>query len=109
MCYFAKIDNGHIASYGTAGAEVQTPITETKFNAIRDAVQNKPTAPDGYTCMLNATTLEWELVELPPTPDEPTTDDEALTRYANELTGSADETLTEATETLIKQLKEANK
>jgi hypothetical protein len=36
----------------------------------------------------------------------PISEDEALTRYANELTGSADETLTEATETLIKQLKE---
>ena len=43
---------------------------------------------------------DWVLVEVP------ITEDEALTRYANELTGGADETLTEATETLIKQLKE---
>lgn len=39
---------------------------------------------------------------------EPITEDEALVRYANELTGAEDETLTEATETLIKQLKEGN-
>lgn len=36
----------------------------------------------------------------------PISEEEALTRYANELTGNDDETLTEATETLIKQLKE---
>lgn len=33
-------------------------------------------------------------------------EEEALTRYANELTGAQDETLTEATETLIKIVKE---
>lgn len=36
----------------------------------------------------------------------PITDEDALVRYANELTGEQDETLTEATETLIKKLKE---
>lgn len=44
----------------------------------------------------------WELVEVP------ITDEESLVRYANELTGEQDETLTEATETLIKKLKEDN-
>lgn len=38
---------------------------------------------------------------------EPTAE-EALVRYANELTGAEDETLTEATETLIKHFKEDN-
>ncbi len=42
----------------------------------------------------------WVLVEVP------ITDEEALVRYANELTGAEDETLTEATETLIKHFKE---
>ena len=36
----------------------------------------------------------------------PITDEDALVRYANELTGEQDETLTEATETLIKIVKE---
>jgi hypothetical protein len=39
---------------------------------------------------------------------EPITEGDALTRYANELTGNEDETLTEATETLIKHFKEDN-
>ena len=42
----------------------------------------------------------WVLVEVP------ITDEEALVRYANELTGAEDQTLTEATETLIKIVKE---
>ena len=44
----------------------------------------------------------WVLVEVP------ITDEEALVRYANELTGEQDETLTDATETLIKHFKEDN-
>jgi hypothetical protein len=44
----------------------------------------------------------WVLVEVP------ITEEEALVRYANELTGAQDETLTEATETLIKIVKEEN-
>ena len=42
----------------------------------------------------------WVLVEVPITDEEP------LVRYANELTGATDETLTEATETLIKKIME---
>ena len=45
---------------------------------------------------------DWVLVEVP------ITEEDALVRYSNELTGAEDETLTEATETLIKQLKEGN-
>lgn len=44
----------------------------------------------------------WVLVEVP------ITDEDALVRYANELTGSADETLEEASENLIKIIKENN-
>ena len=39
---------------------------------------------------------------------EPVTEDEALTRFANELTGAQDDTLTEATESLIKTVMEVN-
>lgn len=39
---------------------------------------------------------------------EPITEEDALVQYANELTGSEDETLEEAAETLIKIVKEAN-
>lgn len=45
--------------------------------------------------------------EEPPVPeDEDITADKALTRYANELTGGNAETLQDATETLIKIVKE---
>lgn len=43
---------------------------------------------------------DWVLVEVP------ITDEKALVRYSNELTGAQDETLTEATETLIKKVME---
>jgi len=43
---------------------------------------------------------DWVLVEVP------ITDEEALVRYSNELTGAQDETLTETTETLIKKIME---
>lgn len=42
----------------------------------------------------------WELVEVP------ITDEDALVRYSNELTGERDETLLDATETLIKKVME---
>ena len=42
----------------------------------------------------------WVLVEIP------ITDEDALVRFSNELTGAKDETLEEATETLIKKIME---
>lgn len=60
-------------------------------------------APDGYywgeTWTENENIIQqgWELVEIP------ITDEEALVRYVNELTGAEDETLLDATETLIKK------
>lgn len=44
----------------------------------------------------------WVLVETP------ISEEEALVRYSNELTGAEDETLAEATETLIKTVLEVN-
>lgn len=48
----------------------------------------------------NAIVRGWVLVEVP------ITEEEALVRYSNELTGAQDETLAEATETLIKKVME---
>ena len=97
---FAKvIENGFITIVGTgiAGEE----ITESEYNAILQKIRTKPADPDGYAYKLRADTLEWELVKLPPVEPEPMTDEEALTRYANELTGSNDQTLLDAAETII--------
>lgn len=53
-------------------------ITEPEYNTIMQKIQNKPTDPDGYAYKLRADNLEWDLVELPPVPEEePTTEDKA--------------------------------
>lgn len=99
---FAKvIENGFISEIGTG--IVGTEITESKYNAIMQKIRTKPTDPDGYAYQLRADTLEWELVEMPPVEPEPLTDEEALMRYANSITGANDTTLIEAAETLIEQ------
>lgn len=41
-------------------------ITEDEYNTILDKINNRPTAPEGFTYRLT-TALQWELCELPPT------------------------------------------
>lgn len=96
---YAKIViDSYIAAVSTGGG---TEITESEYNTIMQKIQNKPTDSSGYAYKLRADNLEWELVELPPIDPEPLTEEEALTRYANTLTGANDQTLVEAAETLI--------
>lgn len=99
--YAKIIIDSYIAALSTGGG---VEITESEYNAIMQKIQTKPTDPDGCTYRLRADTLEWELVELPPVEPEPLTNEEALTRYANEITGASDQTLVEAAETLITKL-----
>ena len=107
MIYFINYSGGFIDSVGTASAKtVENQITESEYNAILKMIQSAPKAPDGWQYKLSAATLEWMLVELPPVEEDPLTDESALTRYSNELTGNEDETLTEAAETLIKKVME---
>ena len=40
-------------------------ITEDEYNTILDKINNRPTAPTGFTYRLTAS-LEWELHKLPP-------------------------------------------
>ena len=98
---YKQIQNGFICSVGSniGGTE----ITEFEYNTIMQKIQNKPSDPDGYAYKLRADTLEWELVELPPVEPEPISEEEALTRYANSLTGASDPDLISAAETLIEQ------
>lgn len=58
--------------------------------------------------MLGDGTVRYKDYEVPDSVDPEAEQEqaEALTRYSNELTGNKDETLTEATETLIKIVKE---
>ena len=85
-------NNGYIV--GLTGAE-------SDYDRIKALFLLKPKAPSGYTYKLRADNLEWELVELPPIEPEPLTDEEALTRFSNSITGASDQTLVEAAETLI--------
>lgn len=61
---YKYINNGYIIGVGT-GAGAGEPITEDEYNKILDKINNRPTAPEGFTYRLT-TALEWELVELPP-------------------------------------------
>ena len=68
---------------------------------------NPPTEPsEGYQWSETWSETNTEIVQGWVLVEVPITDEEALVRYTNELTGAEDETLTEATETLIKHYKE---
>ena len=77
--------------------------SDADFDAVMQKIQTKPSDPDGYAYKLRADNLEWELVKIPPIESEPLTDEEALTRYANTITGAEDPDLISAAETLIEQ------
>lgn len=99
MKYFKNLDGEFIFAISKGGGNIE--ITEAEYNAIMQKIRSKPTDPDGYAYQLRADTLEWELVKLPPVEEEPLTDEEALTRYANTLTGASDPDLISAAETLL--------
>ena len=99
--FYKIVDNGYITGIGTNGPDTVTEISEAEYNEILAVIRSAPVAPEGYVYKLTEG-LEWELVEYHPEPG-PVSEDEALVRYAHELTGAADETLEAATETLIKQ------
>ena len=104
MVCFEIIDGNYILSIGQSDGEVGNLISEERYAEIRNAKDNKPTAPDGYTYRLRADNLEWELVKLSPIEPELLTDEAVLTRYANELTGADDPDIISAAETMITKL-----
>lgn len=73
MSFYKNICGGYIESLSKGFGQRQ--ITEEEYNNILSIIRSAPSAPDGYTYMLRADTLEWELVENPPEP-EPPVDDE---------------------------------
>ena len=62
--YGKYINDNYIVGVGT-GAGTGSEITEDEYNTILDKINNRPTAPEGFTYRLT-TALEWELCELPP-------------------------------------------
>lgn len=88
--------------YGNPNGEIYT--TEGYKPVV---YADPPTEPgEGYQWQETWSETETEIVQGWVLVEVPITEEEALVRYNNELTGATDETLTEATETLIKLVKE---
>lgn len=98
MRYYNITNSGYIISIGTGNGGAE--ITAQEYAEILAVIRDKPTAREGFDYRLK-TDLTWEEYALPPIEPEPMTDEEALTRYANELTGASDPDLISAAETLI--------
>lgn len=80
--YFKNITNGYITAIGKGNVGI--PITEAEYNELLSIIRTAPTAPPGHTYMLRADTLEWELVELQPSP-APEPEDAEISDYEQEL------------------------
>ena len=63
-----------------------------------------PQTEPGYIAVPGWEEQADEIVQTWTVEEVPITEEEALVRYSNELTGASDETLVEATETLIKKI-----
>lgn len=88
--------------YGNPPGEV---YTAEGYKPVRYA--DPPTEPgEGYQWVETWSETDTEIVQGWVLVEVPISEEDALVRYSNELTGEQDETLTEATETLIKHFKE---
>lgn len=74
------------------------------YKAVR--YTDAPEVEPGYVAVPGWTETEDEIVQTWTVEVEPITEEAALVRYANELTGGSAETLEDATETLLKIAKE---
>lgn len=74
--YGKYINDNYIVGVGT-GAGTGSEITEDEYNEILDKINNRPTAPEGFTYRLT-TALEWELVKLPPIENNEEFEDEVI-------------------------------
>ena len=116
---YAKLIDGHI-SYSPnpifldpywVGNPENTP--ETRQMLVAEGYKpvvytDPPETQPGYIAVPGWEETETEIVQIWTVEEVPITEEEALVRYSNELTGATDETLTKATETLIKIVKEDN-
>ena len=66
---YKNTENGYIVSISKGAGEIA--VTEEEYNSILSIIRSAPSAPDGYTYMLRADTMEWELVENHPEPEPP--------------------------------------
>lgn len=73
--YKKVIVDGYILGVGLSD---HGNIDKTEYDRLTALFDAMPTAPEGYEAKLNATTLDWELVEIPPEPEPEPTAEEAL-------------------------------
>lgn len=76
MRYYINAENGYIGNISTVSLDGEGNATAEQYEEVKALYDNKPSAPEGYVYLLRASTLDWELVELPPMPPE---DEEATT------------------------------
>lgn len=98
MVYFKMTDENGFVSVATMNAETGGNSTKAEHDTVAEMYRNAET---GYGVIETADGFAYALR---PVPEEPITEDAALTRYANELTGTNADTLQEATETLIQKI-----
>lgn len=72
MKHYKVTDNGYILSVGTGNNGQE--ITETEYNEIMSAIQNKPMTTETTDYMLKED-LTWEAYQIKPVEPEPTTEE----------------------------------
>lgn len=79
-------------------------LTEAGYKPV--VYTDPPVVAEGFVAVPGWEEQADEIVQTWTVEQVPITEDEALVRYSNELTGAQDQTIEEATETLIKIMKE---
>lgn len=97
MVYFKLTDERGFVSVSTLNADSGGNCTRAEHDTIAEMYRN---AEPGYGVI---ETEKGFVYAARPVEPEPMTDEQALTRYANELTGHDDPDLISAAETLIEQ------
>ena len=109
MSRYAKLINGNLVlapnPIVVGDRQIGNPPNEVYEAEGYKPVQytDPPETEPGYVAVPGWTETNEAIVQVWTVELAPVTEEEALVRYANELTGASDETLEEATETLIKQ------
>lgn len=111
---YAKLINNQIQfaprHYIEGGYQISNPTPEmliaTGYKPVTYA--DPPEVQPGYIAVPGWEEMAGEIVQVWTVELAPVSESDALTRYSNELTGASDETLEEATETLLKIVKEVN-
>lgn len=106
---YAKLIDGNLIfaprklPVGDAVVYNPTPemLTEAGYKPV--VYTDPPVVAEGYMAVPGWEEQADEIVQTWTVELAPVREEEALTRYVNEITGAEDETLAEATETLIKQ------